>query len=487
MTRVEHVESAPLAGGDPVDAIRDLANKVRATSIAADARRVLQQLDSARLLVLLAGRGGSVRPILERFVGAIGMSLDESHATAFRFGRLPHAQVTFRDGSRRVVPVALAARLSRATVAALDVFVDSPLLRSGVAITVVPSNECRLNRRADLVVTTGGDADEVSRMWPGAGTLVVDSSRADDIDKACAFIHGLAIESGAVRVETQAEEHQRCLCVRLGHHLFEQHRALIRSEAAMLARINALTIARVLAESVLEARTRQPDAAREALASWLSAERTKFLMATKADALLALHERLAHANQARCQLRASAANASHAIAVELLAELWRRVSAEAEKPIAALSCSLLADLDISLGDLGEHLSPQALMGFDQVPIRGLRRDVEWPAPSGDVAHVVDRVGLSSRQRIESAADSLVATLTNGSRRVIERVLFDYDLARTAIEQRFCELLDSALHSVQVASELAQEARAGGADSVAQARDRIAQWSTKLDRIMTGLA
>lgn len=487
MKHVDHLESTQSVIGDPLDAIVDLANEVRATAIVADAERAAERLDRLRLFVFVLGGPDLVRAVLGRVVGDSGIPFDTSHPTSFRFARFPHARVAFHDGSELVIPIAACERLSRANIAAVDLFVDSPLLRSGICLNVGPVNTGRPYRRLDLVLTSKDECERVAPLGPAGKTFVVDTSHMDDIDEALASINEIAIESGASAVEIHAAAHHRHLCIRLGDHLSEHHRALVRSRAAMLAKIHALTIARTLADCVLQARSRRPNAARAELTSWLSVERTKFLMSTKADALLGLDERLAQADPPRHLFRSVAADLTHASSVELLSRLWQRTSAQAEHSFAALSKGLLADLDVPLRDLGEHVSPLALTGFDLVPIRGLRRDVEWPAPSGIVAQIVDRFGLTNRSRIQSAAhEDLVGALTAGSRSIIDRVLADYDEASSAIERRFCELLDASLQSVEIAAEFAHTAQLGGTDSVARARNRIAQWVLVLDDIMTRL-
>jgi hypothetical protein len=436
---VERAQSAQHDVRDPTDEIIELATAVQSPAIISDARRISERLDRARLFVAVTG------DVLPQLLGPIDARLDRP--VTFRFGRVPRARLTLRNGAVQTVPLGAIA----GDVAAIDYFVDAPLLRAGVCIVV-------------------GAA-------PRPSHLIVRS--VDDV----AAIQTLATESGAARVESYATEQHRHLCIRLGHHLAEQHRALVRPLAVTNCRINALTIARVLAEQVLDARSRRTDDARKELAQWLATERTKFLMSTKADALLALGDRLAHIVKPRHQLRAAVAAASHEIAIELLAQFWQRTSSEVDKPIGALARSLLADLDISLGDLGDHLSPQALTGFDAVPIRGMRRDLEWRAPS----KLGDRFGLASRQRIVATArDALVDALSSGSRRVIERVLFDYDEASSAIERRFCELLDAAIQSVRVAADVAQEAQAGGPDLVARTRQRIASYGVDLESILVRL-
>jgi hypothetical protein len=440
---VERAPSTQHDVRDPTDEIIELATAVQSPAISADARRISERLDRARLFVAVTG------DVLPQLLGPIDARLDRP--VTFRFGRVPRARLTLRNGSVQTVPVGAIA----GDVAAIDYFVDAPLLRAGVCIVV-------------------GAA-------PRPSHLTIRS--VDDV----AAIQTLATESGAARVESYATEQHRQLCIRLGHHLAEQHRALVRPLAVTNCRINALTIARVLAEQMLDARSRRTDEARKDLAQWLATERTKFLMSTKADALLALGDRLARIVKPRHQLRTAVAAASHEIAIDLLAQLWQRTSSAVDTPIAALARSLLADLDLSLGDLGDHLSPQALTGFDAAPIRGMRRDLEWPTPASSVMQLGDRFGLASRQRIVAAArDALVDALSSGSRRVIERVLFDYDEASSAIERRFCELLDAAIQSVRVAADVAQEAQAGGPDLVARTRHRIVKYGVDLESILVRL-
>ncbi len=480
MKQVDHLESAQSVIGAPLDAIVELANEAGATAIVADAERAAERLDQLRLFVVVLGGPDLDRAVLCRIVGDTGFGFDTSHPTSFRFARFPHARVAFHDGSELVMPIAACERLSPANIAAVDLFVDSPLLRSGICLNVGP---IRPYARMDVVLTSKDGCD---RVGAAGKTFVIDGSRMGDIDQAIASIHETAIESGAAAVEVHAAAHQRQLCVRLGHHLSEHQRALVRSRSAMLARINALTVARTLADCVLEARSRRPNTARDELMSWLCVERTKFLMSTKADALMELDERLALADPPRHLFRRAAAETTRAISVELLGQLWQRTSEHVEQAFAALSKSLLVDLDVPLREFGENVSPQTFTGFELVPIRGLRRDVEWPVASG-ITQIVDRMGLANRGRIQSAAhEDLVSALTTGSQGVIDCLLASYDEASRAIERRFCELLDAAVQSVQMAAELAYTAQLGGTDSLAQARGRIGEWKRALDDIVTRL-
>jgi hypothetical protein len=63
---------------------------------------------------------------------------------------------------------------------------------------------------------------------------------------------------------------------------------------------------------------------------------------------------------------------------------------------------------------------------------------------------------------------------------------DADDARSAVEHRFCELIDAALETVHAAARFAADARARGPDAIAQARLRIAAWSRELDDLRAQL-
>ncbi len=491
MKRADHLESMLAPVGDPLDAIVALAQDVRASAIAWDARRVNERLDSARLVVSIVARPATLAPLLERITGRVmaPWRFLAQRPLMIRFGRGPgHLRLQFRDGPPQNLPIARTddlASLGERIISA-DLVVESAVLQRGTCFAVAtPETPWPPYRRIDLLLVDEEGARAIERVekWSRVRALLVASARPAELDGAFTIIDQMAREANAVCVEAHVAQHHRHLCKRLRHHLFEHQRALGRSNHDMLARINALTIARVLAESVLDARARQPDAERERLVDSLFTERTKFLMGTKADALVAFEDRIVQMREPRHQLRWVAAVAAREIVVELLARLWERMRSKAERPVAALSKRLLADLDMSLSDLDETVPLDAMAGVDLSPIRGFRRDLACPPPSGMIAQLADRMGLASRRRIESAArDDVVDSLDRGSRALVARVLEDYDDTRAAIERRYCELIDGALQSVHCAAEFASEAQANGADGVARARSRVAQWSAMVSEI-----
>lgn len=313
----------------------------------------------------------------------------------------------------------------------------------------------------------------------GPRTLAIDPADPTTLDRAVAVVHQLARETGATRIERLADAHRRDLCRRLRFHILEHQRALVRPRSELDARLNALAIVRVLVENLLELRAHGQDAERTRFADWVAIERTKFVMRTKADALAALGARLADV-EARHALRRTAATAVSEIVVELLAALWERLRVAAEDELAAAGRRLLAEVDTSLGDLGEHLPADATAGFDAVPIRGFARHLECPPSSTVIASLVDRMGLASKQRIERAArDEVSEALDAGSRRIARRALEHHDAGRSRMEARFCVGFEGACASVRRAAEVAGEAQAGGPDAMARARFRITQWAAAL--------
>ncbi len=495
MEGIEHVELQRIPTEDPIGAIVALAEEVRASAIALDARRISDRLSRARYFVSLVGESSALHPLIERLVGGPvpAWRFDDTGPAMIRFGRgAGHLRAAFRDGAVRKIPITWFDRLASfgSGLVSLEIVADTPLLRSGVCFTVGPTPvRWPWGPQLDLILVDEADAHDVARLerWQGIRALVVDFSRSMDIDRALAVIDGLAIEAGAARVESQSAQSKLQLCLRLKNHLLEQQRALGRSPHQMMARINALTIARVLAESVLDARAGQPDLQQTQLAEWLALERTKFLMSTKADALVALDERLVQLREQRYDVRRLAAKAAHEISVDLIAKLWSRMRLEAEKVLAALSKRLLADLDSSLGDLGEAVPLCATAGLELPPIRRDRRGHEWSAAAGVVSQIADRLGWASRKRIETASqDMLIDHLETRSQLVVTSVLDDYDDARSAMEYRCCELIDAARESAQVAADLSREAQAWGADGLDRARDRLAGWSARLSDLVAKL-
>jgi hypothetical protein len=493
MKHLEQFEPASVASTDPVDAVVALADEVRAGVIAVDALRVIEQLESARYVVSIIGQSTVLHTMVERVLerSLAPLWTFASARITIRFGRgASTLRALYSDGSRRQRPIDQIAEIAGLgpVPSALEIIADTSLLRSGVCFTIGNANSPPW-RRIDMVVTDPVDSREVSRQkrWQGVPMLVLDPSRSDDVDRAIGWMEQVSIDTGAVRVESRITQCRRHLCMRLHHHLVEHHRALGCTHQQMAARLHALTIARELTEAALDAQARQPDTRRLELAGWLAQERTKFLMATRADALIALDQQLAALSGSNHDLRRAALETAHRIAVSHLTRFWDRAHVAATKPVADLARLLIAQLNSSLADLGQRVPLAGIAPTDVAPILGFRRDLEWPESSGLVAHLADRVGLSSRKRVESAArDTLIAVLEGRSERMVERTLNDYDEARFAFERRFCEMLEAAVHSVRVAARFTAEANTDGASGAARARDRIARWTSTLTELMARL-
>jgi hypothetical protein len=437
MKRVEHGEHRPSPIDDPVTAIVAFAHECGATAIAADAVRLHERLDDARYRVSIVGG-------------------------------IDRLALAFPQLTGRALPP--------------SAFIDTcTILERDVCFTAGPIDaRWPLYLRADLVIVDRLDAHGLAK-WQGVRRCVVDLALPADVEPLPALIDRLVRERGAIDVAATARQINHNLCTRLRHHLVELHLALRRAHPAHLARASALAIARTRLDPTLEARGRDADAERDDLVRWLALERTKFLMSTKADALVALAGQLA-GTQPRHQLRSVAAATVRDLALELLVWFWDRTTVEVTKRLVSTSSSLLRELDAVLGELGENLASEALAGFEQQPLRRLR-EVDYAAHPGMISQLADRMGLASRKRIESAArDEIVFALEDGSRRIADRLLADYDEARTAIDRRFCDLLDGVIDSVRTAGDMANLSRASGPDAIARTRQRIASWSAALSHL-----
>lgn len=233
-----------------------------------------------------------------------------------------------------------------------------------------------------------------------------------DDPMAIGAIIALVRDLGATWIEgannERAREH-RVVWTLLRHHVFEHQLALGRTAEQRAARINALAAARSAANTCI--RTGNPDPDRERLAVWLSIERTKLLMATKADAIAALDRELF---KSRRQLPQVASASVRAVALEVLGPFDRRVRIEAAKPLVAFARRLPAGLEGALVDRGEVLSRDA-MRIDLTP----DIDIEGGLPSNpcSTAGVAAWSGVASRHRIaEASRAALVDELEVGSLR-----------------------------------------------------------------------
>lgn len=407
--RVEPLHQRSLTLDASLDELLGIAGVARARAIATDALRSAERLERARLFVVLLG--DAVAPLVERIGGVL----------------VPGQAITI-DDPRGIC------------------------FTAGAADAAWPTG-----RRTDVVLT---DPATAAGLRVSSRVRVIAIASTADIERAFAVIDSLAIETGAVTVRERAWQHLRQLCARLQSHVGELHGALQRSVEEMHGRVNAITIVRVLAETVIDQRVRAPQHARAKLVAQLELERTKFVMATKADAMVALEDHLARTNHASAAVRA--------IASAALSGFWQRANSVCVQPMLATTTrALVEELVVSLGDLGEALPLSAMAGIDATAVRGFR-------PRADDI----RVGSGD------ARTELVSALERGSRELVARLTEEATASVTELERRFCELIDSVLEGVRAAIDLAREARAAG--SVTETRERIALWSSDLKRLATAL-
>lgn len=249
---------------------------------------------------------------------------------------------------------------------------------------------------------------------------------------------------------TAGTQISRCalrLCARLQHHLVERRRALDRPDHENLARCHSLTVARVLAHAVVELHSQNLRVAPEALIRWLATERTKFLMATRVDALAALAD-----------------SDPERIARHHLDHFARRVFAGADRSLAQIAEHLLVELANVL-DNSDVVPFAALASFELSPGRTFE-----PTPL----------------TLATPEATLLARLEHGSRELTNRALADHEEARYALAGRLIELLDSAHASLQLAADVADEITSSGPDAMARERARLAAWTEDLTDIVANL-
>jgi hypothetical protein len=421
---------APLTVDESIDELVGLATIAGANALARDALRSTDRFEQARLFVAIVG--DAIAPIVERAAGRpIAIECEET--------------VTIRD-ARGIC------------------------FTAGALAAAWPAN-----RRTDVILTDRATAMQL-RTSSRVRVLVIDS----ELEPAFAMIDRLAVETDAVSVRTREWQNLRQLCARLACHLHELQCALQRSTEEMHRRINAITVVRVLAETLIDQRARMPDARRERLLARLEVERTKFLMATKADALVALEARVAALPHRRRKLREESAAIAHEIATDALADFWQRANATCVGPMVAQTAKELVDELVSaLGDLVDALPLSAMAGVERIWTGGFHREEDGGA-GVRLAHP-----LARRARIEAAArEELVSALELGSRRLVKRIIADCDAARAAVEDRFCKLIDGVLEGVRVGTEIARAARVDG--SIRENQERIALWSRDLKRLSMSL-
>ncbi len=237
------------------------------------------------------------------------------------------------------------------------------------------------------------------------------------------------------------------LCTRLQYHLVERRSALERPDHENLERCNSLTIARVLAHAVVELHSQNLRVAPDELIRWLATERTKFLMATRVDALVALAD-----------------SDPDRIARHHLEHFARRVFAGADRSLAQIAEHLLVELAGVLDDT-DVVPFDALASFELSP---------------------GRTYVSTEITLETPEATLLARLEHGSRELTNHALATHEEGRYALAGRLIELLDSAHASLQLAADVADEITVAGPDAMARERARLAAWTSDLTDIIANL-
>lgn len=284
----------------------------------------------------------------------------------------------------------------------------------------------------------------------------------------------LAHEAGATHLVDAAPEPQ--LCTQLAYHLTQLQRMLGASEAECNASIKEVTLLRALAELAIDQRRVHGDPDRDALERWLDIERRKFLMATKADTLAMLGERIVTANKTRPGLRRAANTAVDALLRESLAAFRQRVQPGAQVKLASIPRQIVDDLEHALGHATETV-PLATIAKLPVKIHAFARDVD---------HASAGLGLFTRMRIERfARDELAEGIDRGTRRTTHLVLRDYDDIRAGLEQHVLETIDAWIETARSAAAFARRARDTSGEYTARAQ--VARWFMALAKISAGLS
>ncbi len=316
-------------------------------------------------------------------------------------------------------------------------------------------------RRVDALVAERAQGRELAKLppWRGSHLVTVSSSEAELAD-AFAELETLALDLGAGFCGVAELDCIRLTRALLHEHLAEHQRAL-RCERLARRRCHRLSIARVITENLLAERGDQPELERGRLLAWLQVERQKFLMASKADAIAGLADRLEGTRVPAKQLRAMAAVHAHEVARKLLLPFVDRVTAETRRAIAASAGQLISELTATLGDLAEDVPLSLLLPPEtRASTVVLASRMRVPATSW-------KDSFSTRQQVESAAcDQLVRTLEHESNLAIQRLVAEYDRQRMLVERWCCELIDIVGDSVRSAEQLARAHGAGAANMVA---------------------
>lgn len=224
-----------------------------------------------------------------------------------------------------------------------------------------------------------------------------------------------------------------------------------------MARLKAIELARTLAEKGLDHAAHAPDAARSRIATRLAVARTKFVMATKADALVELSLRTQL--RPRRWLRAVVDAQGQEIASTHLASFWMRTVNEVHTPVIAFAQSLCADVESSLADFGELMPRDAFVDLHQPPLGTFFDEMS--------------------ARIAPSRADLGTLLDTGTHAIVQRLLDYYDHAVCATDARFRERLDGISMAVMHAVTFADAAQREGAAGMSNAQRRLTEWLSTL--------
>jgi len=293
-------------------------------------------------------------------------------------------------------------------------------------------------------------------------------------DRIAAF----ALEIGAAGIahEARARGTSSALYRRLELHLIEHQRALLRSPDELIAWTNGLMLARVLADRVVDKRRKTHDVHGEELERWLARERQKFLMSSKVDAISELRERFASVTLR--ELRRAGPVAASDIADQLACAFHAKIIRRLRVSTTAVARQLVGGLHDVFHALPNVIPGDAFAGLELAPLPSHPMLRATRDRTGALGQIADR--LTGRRRVAARVETqLVDELERASAMWIREAALDFTDAASAIERRFCALLDAAVETGKSAVLFADRARRRGQPGLAEARDRLARWSALL--------
>lgn len=502
---------------DAFDEVVDFAVAIGAHDVAHEARAAREQLWCSQMFVMVLGapaaRHAFVRKLLSAEALPKHLGDEESAPILIRHGRVPHVRV-HRAGSTHDEPLDHAANLG-AGFDALELAVPSSALEQGLCI-VHPFRRSSAVRglipRLDLAMIVTSDATSIVQELerargfgfdPGNIVLVapaahssasVSSMYTEFADTSLgwsrlrAFIRRRAEQSGMTAGERYRVHEVRRVLARLEHILAERQLALEfpSTEARVQNRRRAAAVVR----AVLENRRHEPSSLVNAdLAHRLETERTKFLMAIKADLLGELAELIARSNEPPAlvlpraialaqELSASAvfmwsehvADISHdslaAIFEHHIQQLWRELDIATETALAAAALLVEPRSFVRRPRVGRVPTP---------PSRGQVGD--W---------LRSRSGLQ-RRAMSVAAELLVTSLETGSRSLVEHCLESIVESRRAFEAAFANTLEWMAETCADGSRYASEHRRDGGPALEDAVRQNQMHQRRLDELVEVLA